>query len=210
MLQQKEMSNTLQTPFWADTHGWIYVLFKGGQFMNAWPWSKENTGDLAAQLNAMSRLVIYLTAVVAILFGVAGDPMQALIAVMIGLLMLGGIVVYYNNNRPEESPLEQSPEGEDTTKRGFLKGVQNPVNNPYGNPMPYGSGVAVRSSKPPMQYYTDDCLAKLYRGTDEWDENLFFNQIPDPTLIARPVFWPQDPRPDIVSNEAACADRKCR
>lgn len=199
------MSDTLQTPFWADTHAWIYVLFKDGRFMNAWPWAKEDEGNLAAQLNAMSRLVMYTTLAFAILFGVIGDPMQALIAIIVGLFALGSIVAYYNN-RPIDQPLKVN----ETTKRGYLKGVKNPESNPYGNPLPYEPGIAVRSSKPPMQIFSDDCLAKLYRGTDEWDQNLFINQIPDPTLMARPVFWTQDPQPDIVSNEAACADRKCR
>lgn len=91
----------------------------------------------------------------------------------------------------------------------FDEGVINQINNPYGNPLPYEDGSEVRSSIPPIKYLPEDSVAKLYRGTSQTDENLFFNRIPDPTLIARPVFWPEDPRPDIVSDQANCAYRGC-
>ena len=85
----------------------------------------------------------------------------------------------------------------------LLDGVQEPVHNPYGNPMPYDGGVPVRSKKctvvgPPLE---DTCLSRMYTGTSEWSQDLFINTVPDTTLMARPVYWPQDPAPDIVSRE---------
>lgn len=85
----------------------------------------------------------------------------------------------------------------------LLDGVQNLESNPYGNPMPYDAGVPFRSKKcsvvgPPLE---DTCLARMYKGTSEWDPGFFFNTVPDTTLMAREVFWPQDPAPDIVSRE---------
>lgn len=182
----------LQTPFWANANSWIKVLFLNGRFMKIFP-----SGTLAEKLNAITRLTIYITLAVALFSFASRNSMQGVIAIILGIIVIGSTIVYYNQ------PIQQ-------ISNKFETGVVENINNPYGNPLPYDKGVAVRSAKPPMQYYQDDSLSHIYRGTDEWDENLFFNQIPDPTLMARPVFWPEDYRPDIVSNEAACADRFCR
>ncbi len=197
--------------FWADTPNWVNVLFMGGRFMDAWPFTRSNI-TLAEKLNAMTRFVIYVTLLVSGLDFFTGDRTRGFFTIFIGLVTIGAIVLLYNNNNKNKNQrsVVVVPDVPVSSKPKFLDGVKDLVNNPYGNPMPYEPGIAVRSSKPPMQLFEDNCLAAMYRGTDEWDEHYFFNQIPDPTLMARPVFWPQDPQPDIVSNEAACGDRKCR
>lgn len=198
----------IQIPFWANSTGgwksWLNILFGGGRFIKVWPWSKDLAGDFSGQLNAFTRLVIYLSVSLFILLTLSGQITQGIMILVFGVILISGIVFYYR------STFKPPPKGDITTEHGFKTGVKDAVNNPYGNPMPYEPGIAVRSSKPPMQYYQDDFLSHMYRGTDELDQNLFFNQIPDPTLVARPVFWSEDPRPDIVSNEAACGDRFCR
>ncbi len=207
----KKKMNMIQMPFWASASGdyksWIDILFMGGRFMDAWPWSASLKDNLAGRLNAATRLIIYISLLVSVLSIAAGQRLQGLLIFVVGLMAIGSIVLYYRDV-PQSPQLSTSTST--STVRGFSQGKKETVNNPYGNPMPYEPGIAVRSAKPPMQYFEDNCMSALYRGTDEWDEHLFFNQIPDPTLVARPVFWPQDPRPDIVSNEAACADRLCR
>ena len=151
-----------------------------------------------------TRFVIYISVAVTILSFVSGRPIFGFVSLITGAM----IVAYIGSRREEERSIPDHPPS--LTVRGFTEGSRDPVHNPYGNPMPYEPGIAVRSSKPPMRSIRDNCLSTMFRGTDEWDQNLFFNQIPDPTLVARPVYWTQDPHPDIVSNEAACADRLCR
>lgn len=204
----------IEAPFWADAagdtlRGWAEILFGGGRWIRAWPPSEDTLGG---KLNAATRLVLYATAVVAflVLAGGAGFA-SSLLVLIVGAVSVASIVAYYRyRQRRAMVVVPVAATTAPMTVSGFETGVKDPVNNPYGNPMPYEPGIAVRSSVPPMEYYQDDCLAHMYRGTSEWDQNLFFNRIPDPTLVARNVFWPQDPRPDIVSNEAACGDRKCR
>ena len=201
-------SGLVEVPFWADAagdtlRGWADVLFGGGRWIRAWPPSE---GSLGGKLNAATRLVMYATAAVSLL-AVGSGFASSLIVLLVGVVAVASIVAYYRY-RQRRAPIAEIVAPMITS--GFETGVRDPVNNPYGNPMPYEPGIAVRSSVPPMEYYQDDCLAHMYRGTSEWDQNLFFNRIPDPTLVARNVFWPQDPRPDIVSNEAACGDRNCR
>ncbi len=196
----------VEAPFWADAlRGWVDILFGGGRWIRAWPSSEDTLGG---KLNAATRLVMYVTATVSLLvLGAGAGFASSLIVLIVGVVAVASIVAYYRYRQRREPIADITAP---MTTSGFETGVRDPVNNPYGNPMPYEPGIAVRSSVPPMEYYQDDCLAHMYRGTSEWDQNLFFNQIPDPTLVARNVFWPQDPRPDIVSNEAACGDRKCR
>lgn len=82
-----------------------------------------------------------------------------------------------------------------------LAHVQSLPDNPYGNPLPY-SGVEPKAKpaiKPTSDGFTE--LDRVARGTTEADPGWFFNTVPDPTLVARPVFWNQDPQPDIVSQE---------
>ena len=90
----------------------------------------------------------------------------------------------------------------------LLSGVQSPVHNPYGNPMPYSGGVEVRSRRQaylPVKHESD--LERMYKGTDEWSSGYFFHSVPDPTHMAREVYWPEDRHPDIVSQEAWLARR---
>jgi hypothetical protein len=78
--------------------------------------------------------------------------------------------------------------------------------NPYGNPMQYG-GVKKygKPTGPPIETFDQ----KLYRGTDEIDQDLFHHTIPDPTLVARPVFWNFSPDADVVSGPRDCDYRRC-
>ena len=207
------MSFSVTEPFWygESPRNWPWLLFGGGRFSLIWP---RPADPLNVRMNTWTRLVLYLG------LGLLGWSLlathdkgkNALLVLLTLAVLLWSIIVYYRRKA-----IPGSVEGPNLAQvssaqapSGFLTGVQHPTENPYGNPMPYEPGVAVRSAVPPKEYYTDDCLAHMYRGTTEWDQNLFFYRIPDPTLMARQVFWPQDPRPDIVSNEAACGDRKCR
>ena len=200
----------LEAPFWTDAagdslRGWVQILFGGGRWIRAWPPAERTS---AGKLNAATRLVLYATVVVTVVVLLGGGRLaSSLMVLATGAIAVASIVAYHRH-RSSLVPIAVTTAPQ--TVSGFETGVRDPVDNPYGNPMPYEPGIAVRSSVPPMEDFQDDCLAHLYRGTSELDQNLFFNRIPDPTLIARQVFWPQDPRPDIVSNEAACGDRNCR
>jgi hypothetical protein len=77
-------------------------------------------------------------------------------------------------------------------------------NNPYGNPLPYGS------TTPEPTTVKDHSLDRLFMGTDEASLDWFMNPIPDPTLRARPVFWNFDPRPSEISSEVNCSYRNCK
>lgn len=72
--------------------------------------------------------------------------------------------------------------------------------NKYGNPMPYGGGHEVRSLFPVIEPIEDNFIERLYRGTGQTDEGLFFNRIPDPTLSARHPYTTEDYRPMINSS----------
>lgn len=90
----------------------------------------------------------------------------------------------------------------------LLSGVQAPAHNPYGNPLPYSRGVEVRSRRQaylPVKHESD--LERMYKGTDELSAGYFFHSLPDPTLMAREVYWPEDHHPDPVSQEAWLARR---
>lgn len=91
----------------------------------------------------------------------------------------------------------------------YLPGIPKTPCNPYANPMPYNGGVEVRSQKPKLQMFVDDSMQRIFKGTDVNSAGWYFNTIPDPTLMARPVYWTHDPRPDIVSKEADCSYRFC-
>lgn len=68
------------------------------------------------------------------------------------------------------------------------------INNPYGNPMPFGPYPPCLQDRPHLSL--PNVEDALWRGTDEMQPGLVFNQIPDPTLRATfpmPVPNPKDP-----------------
>jgi hypothetical protein len=129
-------------------------------------------------------------------------------SILIILILLMAAYIAFGYNPAPTSQLD----GRDAAvikSPSYLPGVAQTLDNPYGNPMPYGGGVEVRSQKPSVSYFQDDSLQRIYKGTDVNSEGWFFNTIPDPTLMARPVYWTQNPQPDIVSKEADCSYRFC-
>jgi hypothetical protein len=87
-------------------------------------------------------------------------------------------------------------------------------NNPYGNPNPYQFHEAARMkrTRQPNELDIHDMITeqsqrdmiKMYYGSSELDEGLFINPLPDPTNMARPVFFPESSEWDnhIVYNNA--------
>jgi hypothetical protein len=112
------------------------------------------------------------------------------------ILLLVALVFYENNDANTHSvPVKLLP-------------LPTAVRNPYNNTLPYDTDVNYQ--KPKIDFFADDSLERIYKGTDENSQGWFFNTVPDPTLMARPVHWTQDSRPDIVSKEADCSYRFCR
>jgi hypothetical protein len=116
----------------------------------------------------------------------------------IAVVLLLAILFYTIQNSPKPSMAQGGGEAS-------LSHI-NPA-NPYHNTLPYDT--QVRYQKPKVQYFADDSVERIFKGVDEMSEGWFFNTVPDPTLMARPVHWTQDSRPDIVSKEADCSYRFC-
>lgn len=107
-------------------------------------------------------------------------------------------------------PWEFVPTRADPTPNLLPSGAVAPDRdeNPYQNPMPYAApGVEVRSERATYEPEPEPWLDKLYRGSEDTPMDWYANRLPDPTLMARPVFWNYDDRPDIVSAQARVADR---
>jgi hypothetical protein len=87
--------------------------------------------------------------------------------------------------------------------------------NPYNNPLPYSTpkngSYYIQGNQENQENTKANFLKQLYQGIEEYPEGLFFNTIPDPTLVARPGFTGVDiNRPRLISGETNCSYRFCK
>ena len=72
--------------------------------------------------------------------------------------------------------------------------TENPLvseHNPMGNPTTYDFNTAVNMDKPRAVFHPKQEWAELYREQGEIPDGFWLNPIPDPTLMARGVFFPE-------------------
>jgi len=80
--------------------------------------------------------------------------------------------------------------------------------NLFKNPLPYAApGAEVRTERATYEPEPEPWIDKIYRGSDDTPIDFYANRIPDPSLVARPVYWNFHPQPDVVSAQARVADR---
>jgi len=199
-----------------------------------WPLAKANKESAALRCNAMTRLLIAITLGA---FLLSSFDLRALIVGVVAiaissLVYYGGKDAKFNKTKEAllKSPElflsdSDAPFGGEAHHRDQWEFIPTPLDptpdllspsakcpdqdeNPYCNPMPYQApGAEVRCQRSTYEPKPEPWLDKLYRGSNDTPMDLYANRIPDPTLIARPVFWNFDPRPDIVSAQARVADR---
>lgn len=163
-----------QTKYFYDD--WT-VLFKLGCLFDIWPFDSSLTA--VEQWNALVRLSIVVGVVMTIVWG---KPLFLLIiaaAMGAAYFMTNGDLtkcLYGTCAQPsaqEQQLVWPSP------SRG-----RSMVDNPYNNPIPYGPTYA-KNSAMDVDRPGDDFIDKLYSGTDLRPPGFHFNQVPDPTLMAR-------------------------
>lgn len=204
-------------PFWLERPS---VLWNVRDYRDFWPVGAHTSP--ADQYNAWTRCVIILTLLLVLL---TLNPWN----LAWGALGVGGLALAYQSTQKSVTYQQRQSVGPGATVLqpsdpfAFVPTEANPhpqlldgvapdgtneaLQNPYHNPLPYDSGVAVRSRRSVYQPKPEPWINNLYRGSGELSLDLFAYPLPDQTLMARPVFWPDDPRPDIVSSEARVADR---
>jgi len=202
-----------------------------------WPLAKANKDSPALRCNAMTRLLVAITLVAFFVSGFdLRTVIVGIVAVAISsLVYYSGEEKKLKETKeallksPELFDLgkteSHSPFGGEAFHRDRWEFIPTPLNptpdllppsakcpdqdeNPYCNPMPYQApGAEVRCRRSTYEPAPEPWLDKLYRGSNDTPMDLYANRLPDPTLMARPVFWNFDPRPDIVSHQARVADR---
>jgi len=203
---------------------------------NWWPYSKSNQGDqmAPARCNALTRLVMVSTLLSLLItkFDIRALVVGSIAVALVVVAYAGDDRMKKkkkekknNNNNdqtmePSDSPFQNKavhrnpwefiPTREEPTPDLLSVEAKCPDRdeNPYCNPMPYTApGAEVRSQRSNYQPEPEPWIDKLYRGSEDTPMNLYANRIPDPTLMARPVFWNFNAQPDIVSAQARVADR---
>ena len=96
----------------------------------------------------------------------------------------------------------------DNSPRDTDEKFKNVEQNKEGNPLVFDQQEAVRASRPDPSpadpEETDDQWQRKFTfNGEELPEGLFVNPLPDPTLVARPVSFPESSEADrpIVGNE---------
>lgn len=163
--------------------------------------------------NSVSRWIIIISVVLAAL-------LRSFWPLLVGAVLLALLTVYQKPVEPTMEPdlavpdllpAEQDliPEHMKLLPSDLLQNEENP----YGNPLPYDDGLAVRTARPPQDEWMkphpdDDFEKRLWTGSGVLQPGLFYNRIPDPSLMGREPYWTSDPAPDIVSSQSTLWSRR--
>lgn len=172
---------------------WIYdPLVLITCFTDLWPWA-DGISDAQA-FNALSRMVIIIAAIMAIME-------KSIIPILGGLGLLIVIAVTYTKYKSEQSSGSTSSMLQETSHSANAQPyevtypttagattVDYENQNPYGNPGFYDYSKAVRQA--PLGEMTDlipgdQFIDKLFTGSEIVPPGLNFNRIPDTTHMAR-------------------------
>lgn len=168
--------------------------------------------------NSVSRWIIIISVVLAAL-------LRSFWPLLVGAILLALLTVYQKPVEPtglepdltqiadmpaaESSWEDPVPEHMKLLPSDLLQNEENP----YGNPLPYDDGLAVRTARPPQDEWMkphpdDDFEKRLWTGSGVLQPGLFYNRIPDPSLMGRQPYWTSDPAPDIVSSQSTLWSRR--
>lgn len=141
-----------------------------------------------------------------------------ILVILVVVVAAIGVFAYFLWRRHEAELLNaepvSEPESAPTARPELLdSNVLKTSANPYGNPLPYDDGLAVHTARPDNDAWKklqedDDPERRMYTGLSEIQPGLLFNRVPDPTLMARPVYWTSDAHADIVSSAVSLFKRR--
>ena len=169
--------------------------------------------------NSVSRWIIIISVVLAAV-------LRSLWPLLVGAILLALFTVYQKpveptvGLEPDLTQIADMPAAESSWEDNIPEHMKllpsdllQSAENPYGNPLPYDDGLAVRTARPPaddwMKPHPDDDFEKrLWTGSGVLQPGLFYNRIPDPSLMGREPYWTSDPAPDIVSSQSALWSRR--